>query len=595
MSTIINGTTGKNSSHWRYYFVATEQEVNIASNTSKVKVEVYLGATSYSRAVRGNVAATHTVSINGTNYTFSTGAYTIEKNASVLLGSVTSNAITHNPDGSKTVLVSTNSPDLAQASGYGPYSGSASGQVVLITIPRTSSVTCADGNIGSSTTININRASSSFTHTLKYSFGGLTGTIATKTENTNVGWTIPTTFYSKIPNEMSGQGTIICETYNGDTLIGSATCSFHAFVINSAPTITATIVDANETTKGLTGDANKLVKYFSDAKVTITAIAKNSSTIKSQKVACDDGKTKDTAISTIEKVESGIFNISCTDSRGLSATNKITKSMVEYIKLAFTEITLTRPSTTSNTINVTMKGNYFNASFGKIANTLTLKWKWRIKNGTWSTESTITATKSGNTFTYSATLGTAYGFNNEYEFEFSASDKLMVLASVKTVTRGLPIIDIGKEDVEINGIVKQNGKQVLINEANSVLKNLLLSICYPVGSIKMSISSANPSTYIGGTWTAWGSGRVPVGINTSDNNFKTIEKIGGSSTHTLSVEEMPSHTHSINFTNTGTSGSNQSRIGGGGTQFFDTQARGANKAHNNLQPYIVCYMWKRTA
>lgn len=595
MSTIINGTTGKNSSHWRYYFVATEQDVNIAANTSKVRVEVYLGATSYSRAVRGNVSATHTVTINGANYTFTTGAYTIEKNASVLLGSVVSNAITHNSDGSKTVSVSVNSPDLAQASGYGPYNGSASGQIVLITIPRTSSVTCADGNIGSSTTININRASSSFTHTLKYSFGGLTGTITSKTANTSVGWTIPTTFYSKIPNAMSGQGTITCETYNGDTLIGSATCTFNAFVINSSPTITATIVDENETTKAITGDANKLVKYFSNAKVTITAIAKNSATIKNQKVICDDGKTKETAISTIEKVESGTFNLSCTDSRGLSGTNKITKSMIDYIKLAFTEITLTRPSTTSNTVNATIKGNYFNASFGKIANTLTLKWRWRIKDGTWSTENTVTATKSGNTFTYSATLGTAYSFNNEYQFEFIVSDKLMVLTSTKTVTRGLPIIDIGKEDIDINGIIKQKGKQVLTDEANSLLKSLLLSICYPIGSIKLSISSANPSTYIGGTWVAWGAGRVPVGINTSDNNFKEVEKTGGTVTHTLTVEEMPSHSHGINFTNTGTLGANQSRLGGGGTQFFNTQSSGGSKAHNNLQPYIVCYMWKRTA
>ena len=53
---------------------------------------------------------------------------------------------------------------------------------------------------------------------------------------------------------------------------------------------------------------------------------------------------------------------------------------------------------------------------------------------------------------------------------------------------------------------------------------------YPVGSIYMSTSSTNPSTYFGGTWVAWGSGRVPVGINTSDSNFNTVEKTGGAST-----------------------------------------------------------------
>lgn len=141
MATTINGTTGRNASYWKYYLVCTETDVVTASNTSKLKVDVYLGATSYSRAVRGAVSATHTVNVNGTNYTFTTGAYTIEKNTNILLGSITTNAITHNDDGSKSVSVSASSPDLAQASGYGPYSGSANGTVTLTTIERYANLT----------------------------------------------------------------------------------------------------------------------------------------------------------------------------------------------------------------------------------------------------------------------------------------------------------------------------------------------------------------------------------------------------------------------------------------------------------------------
>ena len=68
---------------------------------------------------------------------------------------------------------------------------------------------------------------------------------------------------------------------------------------------------------------------------------------------------------------------------------------------------------------------------------------------------------------------------------------------------------------------------------------------HPVGSIYMSTSSTNPSSLFGGTWVAWGSGRVPVGVNTSDGNFNTVEKTGGESTHKLTVAEMPSHTHTF--------------------------------------------------
>lgn len=66
---------------------------------------------------------------------------------------------------------------------------------------------------------------------------------------------------------------------------------------------------------------------------------------------------------------------------------------------------------------------------------------------------------------------------------------------------------------------------------------------YPVGSIYMSVSSTNPSTYFGGTWTAWGTGRVPVGVNANDTNFATVEKTGGAATVILTTAQMPSHTH----------------------------------------------------
>ena len=68
---------------------------------------------------------------------------------------------------------------------------------------------------------------------------------------------------------------------------------------------------------------------------------------------------------------------------------------------------------------------------------------------------------------------------------------------------------------------------------------------YPVGSIYMSVSSTNPANLFGGTWVATGTGRVPVGVNTADSNFNTVEKTGGASTVTLTAAQMPSHTHTF--------------------------------------------------
>lgn len=130
-----------------------------------------------------------------------------------------------------------------------------------------------------------------------------------------------------------------------------------------------------------------------------------------------------------------------------------------------------------------------------------------------------------------------------------------------------------------------------------------LSDVYPVGSIYINASvSTNPGTLLGfGTWVAFGAGRVPVGIDATQTEFDTAEETGGAKTHTLSISEIPAHTHN--------QGSHDSSAGDGGaynTEFIrdhsdtangpnvESSSTGGGGAHNNLQPYIVVYMWKRT-
>ncbi|MBR2329854.1 MAG: hypothetical protein IKA40_01270 [Clostridia bacterium] len=126
-------------------------------------------------------------------------------------------------------------------------------------------------------------------------------------------------------------------------------------------------------------------------------------------------------------------------------------------------------------------------------------------------------------------------------------------------------------------------------------------IMYPVGSIYMSVKSTSPASLFGGTWSAWGTGRVPVGINTGDSNFNTVEKTGGASTHTLTIDQIPYHNHAI-VNQSGTNGYTSNKIEwkndygtNGNTTIYYTAGAGGGGAHNNLQPYIVCYMWKRIA
>ena len=117
---------------------------------------------------------------------------------------------------------------------------------------------------------------------------------------------------------------------------------------------------------------------------------------------------------------------------------------------------------------------------------------------------------------------------------------------------------------------------------------------YPIGSIYMSVSSTNPSVFFGGMWVAWGTGRVPVGIDISDTNFNVSEKTGGEKTHALTIAEMPSHTHSYGGVTTFGPTSPASSYTVSTPYSGVTGQTGGNSAHNNLQPYITCYMWKRT-
>jgi hypothetical protein len=120
---------------------------------------------------------------------------------------------------------------------------------------------------------------------------------------------------------------------------------------------------------------------------------------------------------------------------------------------------------------------------------------------------------------------------------------------------------------------------------------------YPVGSIYMSVNNTNPGSYLAGTtWAAWGSGRVPVGVDIEQTEFDVVEKPGGKKEHTLTVDEIPAHTHNYSLANVSTDSHrwNDSNDRGIVHNSSTTSSTGGNGPHNNLQPYITCYMWKRT-
>lgn len=193
-----------------------------------------------------------------------------------------------------------------------------------------------------------------------------------------------------------------------------------------------------------------------------------------------------------------------------------------------------------------------------------------------------------------------------------------------------------------------------LNVATGVLSyQSILDFIYPIGSIYMSVNNINPNIIFGGVWEVWANGRVPVGIDPTQTEFDTTEKMGGQKSVALTLREMPKHTHQFvgnalaphghsasgsttggdhrhNYQHVECSKSTSSGtysvlrpygyLGNGivsageagtgnhthnlsiavnqasaGTPNGNNDEVGSNQSHNNLQPYITCYMWKRTA
>lgn len=292
-----------------------------------------------------------------------------------------------------------------------------------------SRVACASFNIGTNTAITITRDNKAYTHTLKYSFNGATGTIVTKTTQTTYVWTPPaSTLYAKIPNTTSGYGTITCETYNGNTLVGTTTCGFYAYTVKSAcvPTVSGTVVDTNAKTIALTGNSSTLVCYLSKPKATLTASAKNSATIKTIQIDNAWGLVSTTSPYTFDTVYNDTFRFKATDSRGYTTTQSVkAPKFILYDPCFFDKVPIvTRTETTSTTATATMSGFCFKGSFGSQSNTLTVKYRYKTSSGSYGSYVAITTTwNSDGKFTASVTIPNL-SINETYTVEFVVEDKL---------------------------------------------------------------------------------------------------------------------------------------------------------------------------
>lgn len=584
----------------RLWIDQTSQD--IGGNSSQVRVRVALLNTTTAFA---GYTFSGAVTVDGQRLSYSGQPSMTSYNQTISLIDQTITVL-HGSDGKKSVGFNAS---FSGSGGYSPGTLSLSGNFELTTIPRTSSFLGQTVAVGSSMSITINRASSSFTHTLRYGFGSKSGTIATGVA-TSTSWVVPINFAEEIPNGTSAKGTIWCDTYSGNTKIGT---SHYIFTVTVPDTIkptfsSVTLIDTNGVARGLlTG--NNFLQIISNIQVTFNgASGSYGSTITGYKaeivnrnqVTNSNGGT----LGIMDFNGSATIRASVVDSRGRWSDSKdITINVIEYFApvLSFTAV---RTRENPNIIQIVRNAKIAPITLsGSQKNVMTLSFKvaplgsttFAADNGsatgTFTTQHTLTNS--------AANMAGNYPANKSFTVIGTLADKFTSIEFSATVATESVVMSYDKDGRVGIGKAVEQGKAGSLDVAGDIYigNKILIDIFYPIGSIYQSVNSTNPSIFMGGTWVRFGQGRVLVGVNESEIEFNVANKVGGAKSHTLTIEQIPAHTHTVaggridNYVKVEAS----STYGYAHDRTHTTSSVGGGMPHNNLQPYTTVYMWHRTA
>ncbi len=395
-------------------------EQNINNNTTSLKIQPYVTKSGHGESV------TWYFKLDGNDY------YSVFCNTYVnsrVDGGTAYKTVTHNGDGTckftLNVSVETSYVQGANANLNNACmkSGTLSTSITLPTIPRASSFTVPTFTCGSAGTINITRASSSFTHKVLYAFGSQSGTISSSA-TTSCSWTPDNSLAQQIPNSLSGVGTITVETYNGSTKVGSSSKSFTLNVSGSMyPTIGSLSLSGVNLWNGY------YVKNYSQVKATVNSPSGSyGSTITSYQINGNNlSSTASSATSSkLQVVGTNTYTATVYDSRGRSATKTGSIYVYDYNAPSASKINVYRCDSSGNannegsSIRVSCAISITNvANSNQNAKTITIKTR-AVGTSSWTTK--VSATLSAYSLTYTSGVLSSYSITQGHEVQIVISD-----------------------------------------------------------------------------------------------------------------------------------------------------------------------------
>lgn len=608
-----SGSTYVSFARHRLVFEWNIASQSIPSNNSVITGKLFLQSMDVYGAMYAPVQNAGSMTINGERRTW-TNSSNLGANQKKLLfaGNWT---IPHNADGTKSFGFSATYNINVTFNGVFYGNRTVSGDGTLNTIPRTSSISIHPStiNFGEKTSIHINRASESFTHTLTFKFGSDDNTFASKISYVDYEFTPSIDLSRYIPNGTSGWGTIVCDTYSGGTKIGSSSARLTLNTVNDSrfqPVIhDFTISEGNPEVTTAVGAV--YVQSKSKLKVNVDASPKMYSSI--SKIETKVGNATYTGSSIVSGfvAESGKLDIivTVTDSRGYQATSSKPINLAPYSNPT-TTISALRRKDAQEIIDITWSGTSKAIS---VDNVMGYKIEYQPINKSWILlEQKSSATQehwSGKIVKDAIAIDKVYNIRITMydEFMSTVSTTVIPVAQVPMSwgTTGASVgkvFEEGKENFQVSGDMSINGKK-------------LIDIFYPVGCIFESTNSENPSSFMGGTWERFGNGRVTVGVDEGDGSINNGNRSVGS------VNPLTSHSHyfknfdghqaytfawgdggfvnpQVSIRGTQATAGNATNNGLFTKQDNDgasVQNSGDNTNHNNWQPSISVYRWRRIA